>query len=154
MSEDDELYAMDRRQGMRAMVIRSAKLVCGPGQGIYDCLVLEQSDSGVQVDLGAVVELPEVLTIQLAGGAAYLARRVWASGTRAGLQLEGAQLLSEQTAKRMKKFSELMDSQGLLTAVATLRAARFLEHGELQRLAETAERAYLALERFLHNPVT
>jgi len=153
MSEENDLDALDRRQGTRAMVIRSAKLVCGTAQGIYDCLVLEQSDSGVQVDLGVVVELPDLLTIQFSGGAAYMSRRVWQSGTRAGLQLEGAQLLSEQTAQRMRKFRELMDTQGLLTAVATLRAARFLDHVELRRLAEAAEGAYLRLDQFLQTPL-
>jgi hypothetical protein len=142
----------DRRRGNRASVIRSAKVICGPGQGIFDCLVLEQSQHGLQLDLGMVTDLPELVTVQFSGGASFLARRIWITGRRAGFELEGVQLLRAEAEERMKRYRHLLDTQGVLATVATMRAARFLEHSVLRQLAEEAEAAFLRLEMFLDSP--
>jgi hypothetical protein len=153
MSAALEQDSLERRIAARVPVIRSAKLICGPAEGIFDCLVLDQSASGVLIDLGAMVALPDELTIQFSGGAAFLAHRAWAAGTKAGLHLVGAQLLTEQAAQRMKNAADLLEMQALPAVVSTLRAARFLDHLELRRLAEEAEAAYLRFETFLRAPV-
>jgi len=149
-----EQAAQERRLAARVPVIRSAKLICGPSEGVFDCLVLDQSASGVLIDLGAMVALPAELTIQFSGGAAFLAHLAWSAGTKAGLHLVGSQLLSEQAAQRMKNAADLLDMQGLPAVVSTLRSARFLDHLELRRLAEEAEAAYIRFETFLRNPVS
>ncbi len=149
---EDEQAAAERRRGGRASVLRSAKVICGASESIFDGLVLEQSSTGLQIDFGSVVDVPALVTIQFAGGAAFLARRAWTSGTRAGFALEGSQLLSNEMAERMKRYGHLLDTQGVLIAVSTMRAARFLDHGVLRQLAEEAETAYMRLEAFLQAP--
>lgn len=139
----------DRRGAPRAPVIRSAKLTLGPGQGVLDCLVLDESPSGLMVDLGALLPLPEEVTVHLQGGATYLARRRWMAGTKAGLEFIGAQIITGETALRMMKLADVLHAQGLRAAVATLRAARYFDQPELRRIADEAEAAYLRLEAML-----
>jgi hypothetical protein len=153
MSAALEQDTLERRKAPRRPVIRSAKLICGQAEGVFDCLVLDQSPAGVLIDMGAMIKLPDELTIQFSSGAAYLARLAWSAGTKAGLHLVGAQLLSEQNAQRMSNAADLLETQGVPTVVSTLRAARFLDHLELRRLAEEAEAAYFRFEAFMRNPV-
>jgi hypothetical protein len=148
-----EPEVVERRQVSRRPVIRSAKLICGPGEGVFDCLVLDQSAAGVLIDMGTMLELPTELTIHFNSGGAFLARKAWAAGTKAGLNLLGSQVLSEETALRMKQAADLLTMQGLLPVVTTLRSARFLDHGELRRVAEDAEAAFMRLQHFLQNPL-
>jgi len=148
---EDEQAAAERRRGGRASVIRSAKVICGASESVFDGLVLEQSSTGLQMDFGTVVNVPDVVTIQFAGGASFLARRAWTNGTRAGFALEGGQLLTAEMAERMRRFAHLLETQGVVIAVSTMRSARFLDHGVLRQLAEEAETAYMRLESFLQS---
>ncbi len=60
----------ERRNASRIPVIKSAKLLVGEGfsQGVYNCLVLDESSGGVLVDLGAVFTIPEEMIVHLTGG--------------------------------------------------------------------------------------
>src|ERR1700731_5261168 len=77
----------ERRNALRMPVIKSAKISVGLGgaQGVYNCLVLDESQSGVLVDLGTMVNLPDEVTLHMNSGATYLARRCWSAGTKSGL---------------------------------------------------------------------
>ena len=50
---------------------------------------------------------------------------------------------------RMRKMADVLQAQGVVGAVATLRAARFFDHAELRRAAEEAEAAYFRFEAIL-----
>jgi hypothetical protein len=141
----------ERRAVIRVPVINSAKILLGRGfgQGVLDCLVLDETATGVMVELGALVPLPDELTIRMTGGATYQAQRCWNIGTKAGLQFLGGQVVTGETALRMLKIADLLQNQGLIAAVATLRAARFFDHLELRRAAEDAEGAFLRFEEIL-----
>ncbi len=139
----------ERRGSRRKPVIKSAKLIVNQAGSIINCFVLDESAGGVQVDLGAMLELPDDLTIQFGNGATYLARRCWSSGTRIGLKFTSAQLVSNDIVERMRKIAELLHDQGLGVAVSTLRAARFFDHAELRRAAEEAEAATIRFEMML-----
>jgi hypothetical protein len=153
---DDEVASpaailAERRNAARIPVIKSAKIACGEGasKGVFNCLVLDESDKGVLVDLGTLVNLPDEVTLQFGGGATYVARRRWSAGTKAGLEFVGAQVITGETALRMMKLADILLTQGTIAAVSTLRASRFFDHAELRRAAEEAEAAYLRLEAIL-----
>ena len=141
----------ERRGGSRRPVIRSAKIFTSAngGSGVFNCLILDQSNAGVLVDMGTLAELPEEVMLQMSGGASYLARRCWAAGTKAGLEFIGGQILTEETSQRMARIADVLQRQGVAAAVATLRTARFLDHEELRRIAEAAEAAVQRLEAVL-----
>jgi len=141
----------ERRSASRAPVIKSAKIMVGDSmsQSIFNCLVLDESATGVLVDLGTLVILPAEVTVQLGGGGTYLARRRWGVGTRVGLEFIGSQIVSDETASRMGKIAGLLQAQGIGAAIGTLRAARFFDHAELRKAAEDAESAYYRLEAIL-----
>jgi hypothetical protein len=147
----EEIAAIERRNAPRMPVIKSAKVGVGSGvaESVFDCLVIDESASGVLIDFGAVVALPEEVTIQFSSGATYLARRRWSVGTKAGLEFRGGQLINTDAAMRMLKIAEILGGQGVLAAVNTLRAARFFDHHELRRVAEEAEASYLRFEALL-----
>ncbi len=140
----------ERRRDKRKPVIKSAKIIINHAGSVLNCFVVDESAGGVQVDLAAIVELPDHLTIQFSTGATYLARRAWAAGTRAGLQFTSGQLVDDDTVARMHKIAELLHSHGLATAVQTLRKARFFDNAELRRAAEEAEAAAIRFETMLH----
>ncbi len=93
--------------------------------------------------------LPDEVTLQLNTGATYRARRAWGVGTKAGLEFIGGQIVTDETAQRMLKTGDVLKTQGVPAAVATLRAARFFDHSELRKLAEEAEAVYFRLEAML-----
>ena len=137
----DDSGSDERRRDRRKPVIKSAKIIFNELGSVLNCYVLDESSGGVQVDLGAVIDLPDDLTIQFGTGATYLARRCWTAGTKVGLEFTSGQLVSEETASRMRKIAELLQAQGFGAAVRTLRAARFFDHDELRRAATEAEDA-------------
>jgi hypothetical protein len=148
---DDGLAVSDRRDTSRKPVIKSAKIIVGASvsQSVFDCLVLDESQHGVLVDLGMVVNLPDEVTVQMGNGATYPARRRWSVGTKAGLEFSGAQIISSETAFRMLKVSDLLHAQGTQAAVAALRAARFFDMPALRAAAEEAEATYARLDMML-----
>lgn len=141
----------ERRNTMRVPVIKSAKIITGGeiNQSIYNCLVLDESPSGVLVDLGAMFSLPEEVSLHMTGGACYKARRCWAVGTKVGLAFMGPQTLSPDTVEKLAQLGRMMQAQGLPAAMAALRAQRFFESDEVRRAAEAAEAAYHRLETVL-----
>jgi hypothetical protein len=147
-------FGEERRASPRSPVIRSAQLVFDQSNVVYDCLVLDESAGGVMIDLGAMIKVPEDVTIRFNSGGAFPAQRRWASGTRAGFKFTGAQIISQETALRMKKAADILEIQGLGPAMQMLRTVRFLDNEELRRAAEDAESAMLRLQAVLTGRVS
>jgi hypothetical protein len=143
--------ALERRLAGRQPVIRSAsvRVAHGAGQASYECLVLDESPTGVLVDFGAVIAIPEEVSINFVTGGSYLARRRWAMGTKVGLEFMGEQLRSRDIADRMRTLLNLLEAQGLPATVRTLRAARYYDQAALRTAAEEAEVAYLRFAALL-----
>ena len=143
----------ERRNASRIPVIKSAKLLVGEGfsQGVYNCLVLDESLGGVLVDLGAVFTIPEEMIVHLTGGAMRRARRCWAVGTKVGLEYIGEQLVSDEAVQQMGEIAKLIGTQGLPAGIAAMRARQFFNHGDLREAAEEAEAAYYKLEALLRD---
>jgi hypothetical protein len=148
---DNHFTLSERRNAMRVPVIKSAKIITGGevNQGVFNCLVLDESPSGVLVDLGAIFSLPEEMALHMTGGAIYKARCCWAVGTKAGLAFVGPQMLSVDTVEKLAQLGRMMQTQGLPATMAALRAQRFFESDEIRRAAESAEAAYHRLEAVL-----
>jgi hypothetical protein len=70
-------------------------------------------------------------------------------GSRVGLELIGGQIISGETALRMMKMADVLQTQGVTAAVGTLRGARFFDHAELRKAAEECQAAYDRLEAIL-----
>lgn len=149
--ESPHFTLAERRGAARLPVIKSAKIVTGGavGQGVHNCLVLDESPSGALVDLGAMFSLPEEVTLRMTGGASFRARRCWAVGTKAGLAFLGPQILSAETAQTLAQLGRMMQTQSLAATMAALRAQRFFDNEELRRTAEEAEAACHRLETVL-----
>lgn len=141
----------ERRVAPRFGVIKSAKLLVGEGyaQGVYDCLVLDESDTGALVDLGTVVNLHEEMVLQVAGGAQRRARRCWAVGSKAGLEFFGAPLRSSEVARGMQEVARLIESKGLAAGMIALRGLAFFDEPALREAALQAEAACAKLSDLL-----
>jgi hypothetical protein len=141
----------ERRSMARTPVIKSAKLVVGEGysQGVYNCLILDESTGGVLVDLGAVFNVPDEVVLHMMGGATRRAKRRWAVGSKIGLEFIGGQLISVETTQEMAGIAKLIRVQGLPAGIAAMRAQRFFGQEELRQAAEDAEAAYYKLEAML-----
>lgn len=153
LSDATHSILADRRHAYRIPVIKSAKLIVGEGysQGVYNCLILDESASGALIDLGAVFSLSEEFILHLIGGATRRARRCWAVGTKVGVEYVGEQLVSEEATEQMAAIAKLIGAQGLPAGIAALRSHRFFNHGELREAAEDAEAAYYRLEAILRS---
>lgn len=142
----------ERRAAQRSPVIKSGRLelhLGGGGQGVYNCLVLDESPSGVLIDLGALFALPEDMILHMSGGATYKVRRCWAVGTKAGLEFVGEQILSPEAAAHMGRLAELLHTQGVVATVAALRSRHYFDYEKLRRAAEEVEQAYNTLQALL-----
>jgi hypothetical protein len=87
MSEADTLdqYA-DRRRHFRKPVRKAAELTLRTGEDVFDCTVIDESEGGLQVELGEEIELPDEVVIRFSDHASQLVRRCWSLGTKVGYQ--------------------------------------------------------------------
>jgi hypothetical protein len=141
--------AANRRRHAREKVLRAAKVIFGSGDSIYNCLVLDESQEGIFVDMGAVVSLPPEVTVQFSTGAAFRAARRWSTGSKVGFQFVGPQIITHEMAQRMQVVAEILQNHGMTAAMQTLRVAQFFDNAELRRAAEAADTAMKRLEMLL-----
>ncbi len=142
---------MERRSAARMPVIKSAKLLLGEGygQGVINCLVLDEAANGVLVDLGTMFVLPEEMVLQMASGLSRRVCRRWSAGSKFGLEFIGGPLVSKEAGAQMASLGRSLWTQAIPLVIADLRAQRFFGHEELRQAAEEAEMAYRKLENTL-----
>jgi hypothetical protein len=139
----------DRRKHVRTRVLKAAKVITHGGHSVFNCLVLDESEDGVFVDLGGVVPIPDTVTIQFASGAAFPAIRRWSAGAKCGFEFSGPQIISHETANRMNVIAKILNDHGISAAVDTLRKADFFDNDQLRKIAEAAHFAHVKLEAAL-----
>ena len=139
----------DRRKHPRNRVLKAAKVITPGGNSVFNCLVLDESEEGVFVDLGGVIPIPDNVTIQFASGAAFPAIRRWSAGAKCGFEFSGPQIISHDTAKRMNTIAEILNDHGIQAAFETLRKSDFFDNDELRKIAESAHLAHIKLEAAL-----
>ena len=76
----------DRRRDPRRPASRRAELLAANNPNGVDCMILDESDGGVQVETAEPLDLPEQIIIKFSPHSSQLVRRCWAKGTRAGYQ--------------------------------------------------------------------
>jgi hypothetical protein len=76
----------DRRKDLRRPTARRAELLAANNPNGVDCMILDESDGGVQVETAQALDLPEQIIIKFSPQSSQLVRRCWAKGTRAGYQ--------------------------------------------------------------------
>ncbi|HEY8613541.1 MAG TPA: PilZ domain-containing protein [Roseomonas sp.] len=82
----------EKRRWPRYPVLLNAQISIGAST--FDCVVVDLSEGGAQVDFAIPVPLPELVTLRIGNGGAYSARRRWIRGTRTGLEFTEAASMS------------------------------------------------------------
>jgi len=91
MTPKSNLQAADCRSEPRPLTLRTAKLIFGGLHAtVVDCLVRDLTDAGARIETGTMTMVPELLSLQLAGGERLPARRCWAKGDAIGLEFLAA----------------------------------------------------------------
>jgi len=141
----------ERRRAPRTQIIKSARVVFEEGNPdtVFECLVIDESRTGVLVNLGTPIDLPNNLILKITGGAVYLTRRVWFSDTRAGLEFIGDPIISEETGHRMLVIWDILQKNGLSAANQELILADFFGNKGLRQAAIDAEASFKRLNSIL-----
>lgn len=146
--DDDGTAPSERRQARRHSVLKRGQLIFGFGGSTIDCLILDESEAGVQAETAVMIEFPERLQLRYGGGAIRDVTRLWAVGTRAGLGFLEAR--GDEALRQCRKAAAVaLRSQGLPAAMRLLREQGFCGSAELQQAAEAAELALARLNTLL-----
>jgi hypothetical protein len=140
----------DRRKHPRDRVLKAAKVITPGGYSVFNCLVLDESRSGVFVDFGGMMTIPEEVTIQFASGAAFPAVPRWSAGGKCGFEFSGPQIISHEVANSMQAIAKILNDHGIQAAFDALRKSDFFDNRELRQIAESARFAHMKLEAALH----
>jgi hypothetical protein len=143
----DDPATDDKRSSMRQFVLRGAKIVFN--QSVIDCQVVSVSETGVRVRTGAIMPVPEKVTLWFSGGAAFSAVRRWTRGMEIGFSLEGTASLPQEAAQMAWRIYEMVRATTVEEPMRLLRAGRFFDDPSLQKVAEEAEAGLRRLETAL-----
>jgi hypothetical protein len=137
------------RRARRRRVLKRAQLIFGFAGSTIDCLVLDESRLGIQLETEGMVQFPEQMRIRFADGAIYVARRQWSTGNRAGLEFLGTRIYDEESQQHRIAVKAALKQQGVHVAVRMLRDVNYLKNEELREAAEAAELAFARLNAML-----
>ena len=135
------------RGAARQAVLKGAQIVFG--QSVIDCLVLNISGTGARVRTGAVVQVPEQVTLRFRGGAVAIATRRWARGAEIGFSMDAAVSLAEEPARLAWRIYESIRHRPLDEPLRLLGERSFFDDVALRTAAEEAEAAWLRFEALL-----
>ncbi len=150
MADSEELTGVkaetgcERRRGRRRRVLKRAQLIFGQAGSTIDCLVLDETPFGVQLETPVMTLVPEHLRIRFAGGETFNAIRLWSIGNRIGLNYVGSRIYDEESLRQRKAVRLTLETQGLPEAVQMLRDLEYFRSDDLRDAAKALE---LALER-------
>lgn len=138
---------LDRRRDRRERLLLRAKIVVG--DGVYDCILLDQTAGGARIETLLPLTLPERFSLRFPDGRQLACERRWSSGRRMGVMLlrTGGKGGREEKAEAiLQTFKDMHIEQFF----GMLRSENFLQSTELGELAWQAESAVrrlgLALE--------
>ncbi len=138
-----------RRASPRRRIMKGAVLVTD--EGVFDCVVLELSDTGARVRSLQPVELTGPAMLKLTGGARYSATRRWAKGQEMGLWIE--EDVSEMDAKAMMAWRVYEDVRmlSIRQSIGLMKAVDFFGDAKMRAEAERVEEGLRKLECDLAN---
>ena len=127
-------------------MLKIAKVVAETA--VFDCIVVDMSAHGARVRFGAATVVPDVLTLKLADGTSYDARRRWTRGEEAGLEFIADTSLSGAARRQAWALQERL-AQECLPPLEALRAAGYFADEVIRAAALTAEAGLGALQAVL-----
>ena len=128
--------AVEKRRARRRQVLKRGQLVFGFGGSTVDCLIIDETTFGVQLETSVMTDLPDNVRVRFVGGATFDALRRWATGNRVGLEFMGSQIYDEVALRRRKAVAVALKNQGVNIAVHMLRDEEFFKNDELRSAAE------------------
>jgi hypothetical protein len=88
-SSADDLPPDNRRIKPRARTLKSGKLFFGGfHKTVFDCLVLDISDTGVRIETAVMIDAPETAFLQIQEDMIGPMKRRWAAGNQIGFEFE------------------------------------------------------------------
>ncbi len=137
------------RRANRQRVFKSGKIVFGEAGTTVDCLIRDESPTGILIETDVFVEVPEQVKVKITNGGTFLALRRWALGNKIGFEFVGDRIHDNPTLATMRGVLEVLHTQGIHQAVQSLRIARFFDNQDIQTAAKDAEAATKRLEALL-----
>ncbi len=139
----------DYRRSRRQQVLKRAQLIFGVAGSTIDCLVLDESPFGVQLETPVMTQVPEHLRIRFASGAVYDAVLSWSAGNKLGLKYIGTQIFDETTLRQRKAVRLALRTHALHVPLQMLRDQEFFKDDDLREAAEAADKALARLSALL-----
>jgi hypothetical protein len=142
---DRDAMTPERRHARRARVLLRGKVIVG--DGIFDCTVLDLSDSGARVRFAVPVAVAEAFIFRLLDGASYPARRSWTRGNEMGIVFTGPALASGdiQQSRQADAALQALRAADPARCLAILAEERHFGDAALRRAAEALAAAHAAL---------
>ncbi len=142
---------IERRKIPRKQVRTKAKLIIDSDGTVLNCVVLNLTEEGamVDVDIDSGISMATVAALQLETGGTFLAKPKWAAEAKIGLNFVGGQIISGETARRMRAAADVLDDRGIMAAIETIRLADNFNVKELRHLGNEAEASIIRLRAFL-----
>jgi hypothetical protein len=137
--------ASERRRSTRQTVLKRANLIAGAH--VYDCVVLDSSQTGARVSTGSVVPLTDRVELRFPSGASLAATIRWSRGAEVGLEffVEDMTLPDQVAEFAWSSYEHLRDGR-LDKAMRILRTENFFDDTALRLAALAAEEAHARLE--------
>ena len=139
----------DHRRIKRQRVVKMGKIIFGVSDITVDCLICDETSSGLLVETETPVSIPDEVKIKLTNGGTFRASRRWAFGNKIGFEFIGTRINDSATSESMSAIYDILQTQGITQALISLRRSRFFDNDELRRAAEDAEAATMRLEQML-----
>ena len=107
MTDDDA----NKRLIARQQVLKTAKVYVA--DSVYDCLVLDLSETGMRITTDVSVLFPPNVRIELRTGAIWVAQLRWQRGTEAGFEFLRLDGLNDEVAVRAEAMVAALRNSGV-----------------------------------------
>jgi hypothetical protein len=86
-SSSNDLPPDNRRSKPRARTLKSGKLFFGGfHKTVFDCLILDLSETGVRIETAVMIDVPETAFLQIQDEMIGPMKKRWASGNQIGFE--------------------------------------------------------------------
>jgi hypothetical protein len=135
----------NKRLIARQQVLKTAKIYVA--DSVYDCLVLDLSETGMRITTDVSVMFPPNVRIELRTGAIWVAQLRWQRGTEAGFEFLRLDGLNDEVAVRAEAMVAALRNSGVQHVLSRLAGEDSFGSPDLRSAAETLGRAHAAFEQ-------
>lgn len=146
---DNEPITLDRRRTRRERLLLRAKLVIG--DGVYDCILLDQTSAGARLETLLPMALPEQFSLRFPDGRQLACQRRWTNGRRLGVEIVQKGAAKDSPQGRAAALQQAFDAMGVDRFFDQLRSDNYLQNTALGEAAWQAEAAIRRLGLLLHD---